>query len=181
MEFQDNSYKLTPINASLSKPKYSMINLTTSKAVSIALFISQSRKIEIKSFDKTRTTSNASQPDQVRFLKILLSITCICDWPIEIPNFFDSSNQIEERWVWMYACGKSNICCFSILHWTKRFYFPQVFLIKLYLNSVMSALGVVEHLRNLAADPQNRATIVKVRKSILKHTNVQCSMIRHVL
>ena len=48
MEFQDNSYKLTPINASLSKPKYSMINLTTSKAVSIALFISQSRKIEIK-------------------------------------------------------------------------------------------------------------------------------------
>ena len=27
----------------------------------------------------------------------------------------------------------------------------------------MSALGVVEHLRNLAADPQNRATIVKVR------------------
>lgn len=79
MEFQDNSYKLTPINASLSKPKYSMINLTTSKAVSIALFISQSRKIEIKSFDKTRTTSNASQPDQVRVLKILLSITCICD------------------------------------------------------------------------------------------------------
>lgn len=48
MEFQDNSYKLTPINASLSKPKYSMINLTNSKAVSIALFISQSRKIEIK-------------------------------------------------------------------------------------------------------------------------------------
>lgn len=48
MEFQDNSYKLTPINASLSKPKYSMINLTTSKAVSIALFMSQSRKIEIK-------------------------------------------------------------------------------------------------------------------------------------
>ena len=48
MEFQDNSYKLTPINASLSKPKYSMINLTTSKAVSIALFISESRKIEIK-------------------------------------------------------------------------------------------------------------------------------------
>lgn len=48
MEFQDNSYKLTPINASLSKPKYSMINLTTSKAESIALFISQSRKIEIK-------------------------------------------------------------------------------------------------------------------------------------
>ena len=48
MAFQDNSYKLTPINASLSKPKYSMINLTTSKAVSIALFISQSRKIEIK-------------------------------------------------------------------------------------------------------------------------------------
>lgn len=48
MEFQDNSYKLTPINASLSKPKYSMINLTTSKEVSIALFISQSRKIEIK-------------------------------------------------------------------------------------------------------------------------------------
>lgn len=48
MEFQDNSYKLTPINASLSKPKYSMINLTTSKAVSIALLISQSRKIEIK-------------------------------------------------------------------------------------------------------------------------------------
>lgn len=29
----------------------------------------------------------------------------------------------------------------------------------------MSALGVVEHLRNLAADPQNRATIVKVRNS----------------
>lgn len=27
----------------------------------------------------------------------------------------------------------------------------------------MTALGVVEHLRNLAADPQNRATIVKVR------------------
>ena len=48
MEFQDNSYKLTPINASLSKPKYSMINLTTSKAVSIALFMSQSRKIDIK-------------------------------------------------------------------------------------------------------------------------------------
>ena len=48
MEFQDNSYKLTPINASLSKPKYSMINLTTCKAVSIALFISQSRKIETK-------------------------------------------------------------------------------------------------------------------------------------
>ena len=45
----------------------------------------------------------------------------------------------------------------------------------------MSALGVVEHLRNLAADPQNRATIVKVRESILKHTKVQCSMIRHVL
>lgn len=30
-----------------------------------------------------------------------------------------------------------------------------------YLNVTMSALGVVEHLRNLAADPQNRATIVK--------------------
>lgn len=27
----------------------------------------------------------------------------------------------------------------------------------------MTALGVVEHLRNLASDPQNRATIVKVR------------------
>jgi len=27
----------------------------------------------------------------------------------------------------------------------------------------MTALGVVEHLKNLAADPQNRATIVKVR------------------
>lgn len=26
----------------------------------------------------------------------------------------------------------------------------------------MTALGVVEHLRNLACDPQNRATIVKV-------------------
>ena len=77
MEFQDNSYKLTPINASLSKPKYSMINLTTSKAVSIALFVSQSRKIEIKKLRKKRTTLNASHTDQVRFLKILLSITCV--------------------------------------------------------------------------------------------------------
>lgn len=31
----------------------------------------------------------------------------------------------------------------------------------------MTALGVVEHLRNLAADPQNRATIVKVRDKTL--------------
>ena len=144
------------------------------------LYLSR-EKSKWKRFDKKRTTSNASQPDQVRFKKILLSIACICDWPIEIPNFLDSANQIEERWVWMYACGKSNICRFSILHWTERFDFHQVFLIKLHLNSVMSALGVVEHLRNLAADPQNRATIIKVRKSILKLTKVQCSMISHVL
>lgn len=31
----------------------------------------------------------------------------------------------------------------------------------------MTALGVVEHLRNLAADPQNRATIVKVRNILM--------------
>ena len=39
------------------------------------------------------------------------------------------------------------------------------------LNYTMTALGVVEHLRNLAADPQNRATIVKVR-------NLKCTVER---